>query len=154
LLSGGDNVKAEEIYATCYGYLNEACLLLEINTPKLVGTILPENKRSVFSFDKVGIDFEKYKNVMSIDMRKDMYHEARHTWQFTVKTTDEKEYLHRQTLLWWCQECHRKAYQKYYYSEICSIEYDARVFGNTLGLRAREDLLLKYSVEALEKLTL
>ena len=63
-----------------------------------------------------------------------VYHEYRHVWQLMYYT---------RVFTWWC--AHREIYKGMYRSEICSIEEDARAFGNSLGKENRVDLLLKYN---------
>ena len=68
-----------------------------------------------------------------------VYHEYRHVWQLVY---------HTGVFLWWGQ--HRKLYKCMYRHPICSIEEDARAFGNSLGKENRVDLLLKYNALWLE----
>lgn len=67
-------------------------------------------------------------------IKKTVYHEYRHVWQMVY---------HTKVFTWWC--AHRECYKGMYRSEICSIEADARAFGNSLGKENRVDLLLKYN---------
>lgn len=68
-----------------------------------------------------------------------VYHEYRHVWQMVY---------HTKVFVWWCT--HRECYKGMYRSEICSIEEDARAFGDNLGKENRVDLLLKYNALWLE----
>lgn len=68
-----------------------------------------------------------------------VYHEYRHVWQMVY---------HTRVFAWWC--AHREIYKSMYNSKICSVEEDARAFGNSLGKENRVDLLLKYNALWLE----
>ena len=74
------------------------------------------------------VNYEWDKIVHTVD------HEYRHVWQLMYYT---------RVFTWWC--AHREIYKGMYRSEICSIEEDARAFGNSLGKENRVDLLLKYN---------
>ena len=72
-------------------------------------------------------------------IKKTVYHEYRHVWQMVY---------HTRVFAWWC--AHRECYKSMYNSKICSVEEDARAFGNSLGKENRVDLLLKYNALWLE----
>ena len=68
-----------------------------------------------------------------------VYHEYRHVWQLVY---------HTEVFFWWGQ--HRELYRRHYRDDVCSIEADARAFGDSLGEENRKDLLLKYNTKWLE----
>ena len=69
-----------------------------------------------------------------------MHHEFRHIWQAA---------RHRKIFEWWLNRNNwrRKTYYFFYYTNICSIERDAYVFGISLGQKNKEELFEKYSFE-------
>ena len=69
-----------------------------------------------------------------IELVKGLYHEFRHYWQYQN---------YREVYLRWLSTQNREAYNKYYYTDTCSIEADAREFGDNFGNFDREDLLKK-----------
>lgn len=78
------------------------------------------------------INNEQEKNIDKI-----LYHEFRHYWQF-------KKYTN--LYMWWMYRW-QKVYDKYYYTDFCSLEADARIFGDTLGKQNKEYLLKMFSIE-------
>ena len=72
-----------------------------------------------------------------------LYHEFRHYWQWIC---------YPEIYRWWLCRQNRYWYKVLYQYKFCSIEEDARIFGEYLGLRDRQDLLEFYSVEDLESL--
>ena len=77
-----------------------------------------------------------------IDLLEVLFHEFRHYWQ--------RMYF-PDIFFWWCCESNG-LYKKYYNTILCSIEEDARVFGETRGASNRCDLLEMYDVETLSSL--
>ena len=68
-----------------------------------------------------------------------LFHESRHYWQY-------RKYA--KIFIWWtCRSM--GLFHKLYWTKFCSIEEDARIFGNTLGESSRKDLLGLYSTEQL-----
>ena len=68
-----------------------------------------------------------------------VYHEFRHYWQ----------HIHYGELfIWWT--CYSGGlYKRFYNTDFCSIEADARLFGTSYGVFGREDLLKSFSISQL-----
>ena len=76
------------------------------------------------------------------DMVLGAYHEFRHHWQACHPE-------HYKVLLWWM--VHPAQYKKYYYTQFCATEEDAKWFALTKGQHGREDLLITYNADKLGK---
>lgn len=87
-----------------------------------------------FTINKIVIDEDLIDDHMEI-----LFHEFRHYWQHCY---------YCDVFLWWTC-CSGGLYRKYYDTVFCSIEEDARIFGETYGAQDREDLLQSYDVERL-----
>ena len=103
---------------------------------------------SLLTNQNAGGQYDFYKNRIIISEKEDpdlfkeiLFHEFRHYYQYIH---------HKDVLIWWMRS--RSFYEKFYFTKLCSIEEDARVFGETLGKSNRQDLLDFYNIEDLEEI--
>jgi len=68
-------------------------------------------------------------------------HEYRHVWQWNH---------YRDLYQWWSNHMRDGIFERYYFSKICAIEEDARIFGRTYGKKDGEALMQKYSAAIME----
>ena len=93
-------------------------------------------------------EYNFYKNCIVLDERVDpslfkeiVFHEFRHYYQ---------RVNYKDIMIWWANS--GSFYREFYFTKLCSIEEDARVFGKTLGKSNRQDLLDFYDIEDLEEI--
>ena len=63
-----------------------------------------------------------------------VFHEWRHWWQY---------YRYQEHFLFWMNSQNQKWYRTVYYTQLCTIEEDARIFSYSLGAKSLEFLLRK-----------
>ena len=93
-------------------------------------------------------EYQFYEHRIVLDERVDsclfkevLFHEFRHYYQCVN---------YKDIMIWWLNS--GSFYQEFYFTKLCSIEEDARVFSKTFGESNRQDLLDFYDVEDLEEI--
>lgn len=121
----------------------ELAKLYGVNTP-LVLPMMPSRKNVAGCFFRrrfvlLNVLYIAKDGIYLKHIYKVVRHEMRHAWQW-------KHYP--DLMAWWSRKSHRAIYRRYYFSDFCSLEADARRWAE--GQCGRKDLLEAYSVDRLQ----